>query len=302
MQTNIVHTNSSLPLCFMSGVAAFIIYLLMIMILISIIFHVRKQVNINTYNTESEFIFQIDSAIELSQVIDSNPKESQQEEQTKPEETEENPEPTPTPQERIVKKPIEPNLIDVFSFIPSETIQNKNPLEEEKQRKAEEEARQKAQQEKLEREQRDKERTEALLRQADAIKQSAQALRQTSQTFKNSVNDAIQIKITVEKANISSSPDDMQKYDKWYDDIQEILMLEWQKNRFYQQTPTGTTVRIKVDNSGKLYYMYIVRPSPFNEYNNAVITFLRSMEEKIFPIPPRDSIEFNININSDLRY
>lgn len=302
MQTNIINNNSSFTLYFISGAVAFIIYLLILMLIISTMFYMRKQVDINTYNynIESEFIFPIDSTIELSQVLDSSPKESQQE---KPEEIKENilkePEPAQTPNENIEKNPVKPNLVDVFSFISSETVHNKRAIEEEKKRKAEEE---KAQQEKLEREQRDKERAQVLQRQADVIKQSTQALRQTSQIFKDSVNQAMQIKITVEKAKISDIPNDRQKYDKWYDDIQKILLIEWRKNRFYLQTPTGATVRIKVDSSGKLSYMYMVKQSPFNEYNNAVIAFLHSMENKLFPVPPKDSIEFSININSTLRY
>ncbi|RDU71073.1 hypothetical protein CQA66_07195 [Helicobacter aurati] len=306
MQTDVVYPQSNPSLWVFSGIIACILYVLMFALLMSVLFVTRKNIPINTHRAESEFIFTDNDNIELAEVLpqdESLPQDTQTTiEESKPANDsvaiESNPvpiNPQPKSSQEVPRKVAQPNLADIFSFIPSETIQDKKIIEQQQQKKAQEE-----ELARIAKEQHEK--AQLLAQNAALIQQSTRALQQATRTLQDNVKQAMQVKIAIEKPTFAGSSDDKEKYNKWYDAIQEILMTEWQKNKFYYQTPTGATVRIVVSASGRLSYLYMINQSPFNEYNAAVVAFLRNMETRLFPPPPKEAVEFTININSVLRY
>lgn len=322
MQTDVVNPHSSPSLHCFSAIVACVAYILMLALLINALIYTTKISKSFGNNTDTQLAFNTNESIELAEVLNENtevntPDKDEsllEQKEITPEKIEETKEADTTsnqpktiaspeiaktkstqePKEQAEVKP-EPNLADIFSVVSSQTIQDKRAIEKEKQKKLREEELARLEQEQ-------KEKTKQLAESAAAIQQSTKALQQATRSLQDNVKQAMQTKINIEKPKFAGSPDDREKYEKWYDEIEQILMEEWKKNKFYYQSSTRAVVRIKVSAGGRLSYLYMIKQSPFGEYNSAAINFLHNMENKLFPPPPRDDIELTVNLDSTLRY
>ncbi len=307
-QDIVIHKNSP-SLHLFSGVIAFFIYAVMLILLIGGFKFYKEQVRYGEIDSNiSEII--TDESIELSQIVEQNinqniqqsqqeiieeiqkpliqqeitqkemPKEIVKEKQQKPQES---------------KKEKEVDLADVFSNVSSETYKDRKAREKEQ-----EEQQKELKRKQLEEEQ--KARAEQLAQNAAAIKQSTQALQQATQNLQDNVKKALTTKISLERPKFVGNSEDKAKYDKWYAQIEQILMNEWKKSSNFYQATTSAKVRIKIDSGGKLTYLYMITQSPYAEYNGSVIIFLKKMETRLLPPPPADGVEIAVNLENTLKH
>ncbi|MCI5786977.1 MAG: TonB C-terminal domain-containing protein [Helicobacter trogontum] len=311
----LIHKNSP-SLHVMSGFIALFVYALMLILLIGNFRFHKEQVR---YGEEDAVIAEIlsNESVELTGVTESPSQELQQPmtQNTNPQEqiqeilTEssakqeiEIPKKTTPPKQALAEKPVEKpqevkekpkevNLADVFANVSSQTSQDIRREEEAKRQQQLNEIRQ-AQQAKQ----------AQLAQNALALEQSTKALQQATQNLQTNIKQAITTKIVLEKPKFSGNAEDKKKYDKWYAQIEQILMGEWQKSGGFHQAATSAKVRIRIDAGGKLTYLYMVSQSPYGDYNDSVITFLRKMETRLFPPPPAEGIDLSMELENTLRH
>ena len=320
MQVEFLESKQNPLLHVVSGAIAFVLYVLILGLIVSALLY---------RDIVEPIDFNIDMYLELPEAIDlpaqtefkqevkqekiappvEKPIEKQEPIQTKEEVPQDLPKqevipipkeeaPIPTPADPAPKEaPVEkPDLRDIFSGVSSQTAGERRLIEEEERRVALE----KAQQEELERLEKERQEQNKLLSMdAEKIKQSAAALQKTATGFRQTVTQVANMKFEIDKPSLGApvSQKEEEDYDGWYNQIQSIFAEAWQQNRFYYDTATGATVRIKVSATGKLTYLYMTKQSPFSEYNEAVEAFLHTMEKKNLPPPPK-GLEFNISVNS----
>ena len=46
----------------------------------------------------------------------------------------------------------------------------------------------------------------------------------------------------------------------------------------------------------------MISQSPYSDYNNSVIEFLRKMETRLFPPPPAESVDMSMELENILRH
>lgn len=295
MKQDIVMYKSSPTLHFFSGAIAFVIYLLMLLIVIGGFHIYKEQIKYGETDT-SEFIEEAmkQESIELNEVIQAPIiKQAQTKEPTLLQPTTQETQ-SSQPQQKATKAPTEKtkeiNLANVFSVVSSETQKQKKQREEEA-----------LQQELLLRkkqlEEEQKARAAQLAQSAAAIQQSTIALQQTAQTLQQNVKQALK-KISLEKPKIAGNSQDQKKYDEWFAKIEKLLLSEWAKSPKFYQTTTAK-VRIRIDSNGQLKYLHMVIQSPYGEYNNSVISFLKNMETRVFPAPPDNFVDMNLELKVD---
>lgn len=316
MKEDVVMHKNSPSLHIVSGFIAFFIYAIMLFLLIcGFRFHKEQ----DRHGEENSVIAEIlaDKSIELDSVV------PQQEDNTKQEiqsqntnKTEKNI--TQTPEKEIIESPKvaqtipkqthatetpkdvkeapkEVNLADVFANVSSKTSQDIRK-EEEAKRKQELEEIYKKQDE----EQRAKQAQ--LTKNALALEQSTKALQKATQNLNSNIKQAMTTKIVLEKPNFSGNAEDKKKYDAWYAKIEQILMSEWQKSGSFDLAATRAKVKIHIDEGGRLTYLYMITQSPYGDYNNSVIAFLKKMGTKTFPPPPGDGVDMSMELENTLRH
>ena len=143
-------------------------------------------------------------------------------------------------------------------------------------------------------------RAEQLAQNAAAIEQSAKALQDSAKAMQQNVKQAFATKINLEKPKFMGNSQDKAKYDEWYATIEQILMTQWKRTTRFYQASTSAKVRISIDANGRLKYIHMIKQSPYGEYNNSVIEFLKDMEKQSFPPPPGDGFGDSINTNLEL--
>ena len=327
MKEDVVMHKNSPSLHVASGFAAFLIYALMLILLIGGFRFYKEQVR---YGEEEAVMAEIlanesieladiapqeDSALqELQQAMtqENTPQEQIEEKMTESiakQEAETPKEITPpkqtlvekTPEKLVEKpkeaqeKPKEVNLADVFANVSSKTSQDIRKEEEAKRQKELDEARK-------QRDEAQKAKQAQLTQNALALEQSTKALQQATQNLKTNIKQAMTTKIMLEKPKFSGNAEDKKKYDKWYAQIEQILMSEWQKSGGFHQAATSAKVRIRIDAGGKLTYLYMVSQSPYGDYNSSVIAFLRKMETRLFPPPPAEGVDLSMELENTLRH
>lgn len=317
VKQDVILENGDVKLRIYSGVGAIFIYFLVLLLLLGG-FHFYKE-NMRYGELESsDFIdemnsVQLDSIQTESKNIESTsntPREPAKIDPilaTIPQET---PKELPKEPPKTAQKEIKSNtenteekkeidLADMFSNVSSQTLQ---------ERKAQEEA---AKQEeiKLRKKQLEdakKQQAEKLAQNAAAIKQSTQALQASAQNLQENVKQAVASKANLEKPKFVGNTQDKAKYDEWYARLEQILMSEWRKTAKFYQASTSAKVRIRIDSNGRLSYVHMIAQSPYGEYNNSVIEFIRKMEKRAFPPPPGDgfgdSIETNLELENTLAH
>ncbi len=306
MKEDIVIYESNPSLHFFSGISACIVYLLILLLIVGGFHFYNEQIHYGEIDDSADFIEQDmqKKGIELSEIVDEKPSQDPnllllpiQPIQT-PEPTQthkpipiKTPDTTPEPQ----PKQKEINLEDMFATVSSETTQNRR-AKEEAQRQQEIQLRRKQ----LEEEQ--KTRAAQLAQNAANLNQSTKALQEATQNLQNNVKQVMTAKIDLEKPKFTGNSQDREKYNKWYTQFETILMQEWKKiGKFHRATVVK--VRIRVDSTGKLSYLYMITQSPYGDYNNYAVSFLKNMENKPFPSPPDgNAIDMNLSLESTPTY
>ncbi|MWV62770.1 hypothetical protein DCO58_02410 [Helicobacter saguini] len=323
MKQDVILENGSTKLRLYSGVGAFVIYFLVLLLLLGG-FHFYKEKLRYGELESSDFVAEMDG-IELDSIapnitqnnIESTttetPENGNETKQIDPilatipkEPTKEIPKEEPKTSQKEIKSATnetqekkEIDLADMFSNVPSQTLQEK---------KAQEEA---ARQEEInlrKKQQEDAKKQQALqlAQNAAAIKQSTQALQASAQNLQENVRQAVASKVNLEKPKFVGNSQDKAKYDEWYAKIEQILMSEWRKTAKFYQASTSAKVRIRIDSNGRLSYVHMITQSPYGEYNNSVMQFIRKMEKRAFPPPPGDgfgdSIDTNLELENTLRH
>ena len=317
MKEDVVMHKNSPSLHIVSGLIAFFIYALMLILLIGGFRFYKEQVR---YGEEEAVMAEIlaDKSIELDSVVPQQQEEiSNQNTQPQPtnpieenitktpeKETTESQKITPTTpkqtqaaeQPKEVKEtPKEVDLADVFANVSSKTSQDKRKEEEAKLKQELEEIQR-------QRDEAQKAKQAQLAQNALALEQSTKALQQATQNLNSNIKQAMTTKIVLEKPKFSGNPDDKKKYDAWYAQIEKILMSEWKKSGSFSQAATSAKVRIRIDEGGKLTYLFMVAQSPYGDYNSSVIEFLRKMETRLFPPPPGDGVDMSMELENTLRH
>ena len=299
MQAEFLESKQNPLLHIVSGAIAFVLYVLILGLIVSALLY---------RDIDEPIDFNIDMYLELPEAIDlpaqtESKQEAKQEKVAPPVEKQEpiqareevpqvqpKQEVIPSPKEEVpIPKPADPapkevpvekpDLKDIFSSVSSQTAGERRIIEEEERRVALEKARQ----EELERLEKERQEQNKLLSMdAEKIKQSAEALQKTATGFRQTVTQVANMKFEIDKPSLGApvSQKEEEDYDGWYNQIQSIFAEAWQQNRFYYDTATGATVKIKVSATGKLTYLYMTKQSPFSEYNEAVEAFLHTMEKK----------------------
>ncbi len=319
MKQDVVMHKNSPSLHLFSGFIAFTIYVIMLVLIVGGFKLYKEQVRYGELDSNlSEII--VNESIELSEVIDKNEEQNTQLEQIT-EEIKEPVEEVAQPLESIVitqekqqiqqKKEVdkktqeskqvdikpkkEVNLVDVFSNVSSETLKDRKAKEDEKRK-------QELETQKRMLEEAQKARADQLAQNAAAIKQGTQALQQATKNLQDNVKKALTTRISLEKPKFVGNSDDKAKYDKWYAQIEQILMSEWKKSSNFYQASTSAKVKINIDSGGKLTYLFMVIQSPYVEYNNSVVVFMKKMETRLFPAPPGDGVELAVSLENTLKH
>lgn len=311
MKEDVVMHKNSRSLYIVSGLAAFFIYALMLILLIGGFRFYKEQVK---YGEEEAVVAEIlaDKSIELDAVVpqqqetqpkDTNPIEENITQTTKKEAIESpNITQTTPKQTQVAEKPKEVkeptkevDLSDVFANVSSKTSQDIRKEEDAKRKKELEEI-------EKQRDEAQKAKQTQLAQNALALEQSTKALQQATQKLNSNIKQAMTTKIVLEKPKFSGNPDDKKKYDAWYAQIEQILMSEWQKSGIFDRAATSAKVRIRIDEGGKLTYLFMVAQSPYGDYNSSVIAFLRKMETRLFPPPPGDAVDMSMELENTLRH
>lgn len=318
MKEDVVMHKNSRSLHIVSGLAAFFIYALMLILLIGGFRFYKERVK---YGEEEAVIAEIlaDKSIELDAVVPQQQEENLQQEtqpkdtnpieenitQTTEKEVIESPkitQTTPKQTQEVAEKPKEVkeppkevDLSDVFANVSSKTSQDIRKEEEAKRKKELEEI-------EKQRDEAQKAKQTQLAQNALALEQSTKALQQATQKLNSNIKQAMTTKIVLEKPKFSGNPDDKKKYDAWYAQIEQILMSEWQKSGIFDRAATSAKVRIRIDEGGKLTYLFMVAQSPYGDYNSSVIAFLRKMETRLFPPPPGDGVDMSMELENTLRH
>lgn len=316
MKEDVVMHKNSPSLHIMSGLIAFLIYAIMLILLIGGFRFYKEQVK---YGEEEAVMAEIldEKSIELASVEpqqeeiiqqDSKPQEEIQTEeviQKMPEkeiidsppitqstpnkiQVEEKPKEVKEPQKEV-------DLADVFANISSKTSRDIRKEEEAKRKQELEEA-------KKQREEAQRAKQAQLTQNALALEQSARALQQATQNLNSNIKQAVTTKIVLEKPKFSGNSEDKKKYDEWYAQIEQIFMNEWKKSGSFYQAATSAKVRIRIDAGGKLTYLFMVSQSPYGDYNSSVISFMKKMETRLFPPPPGDGIDMSMDLENTLRH
>ncbi|RDU66538.1 hypothetical protein CQA53_03625 [Helicobacter didelphidarum] len=310
MKQDIIIHNNNFSLHFLSACGAFIIYILLLLLLLGGFQFYKEHIRYGEM-PDSEFIAEIADGIEIAEIIESTTPSEQIQEQIKTPlqqdliipQTQKQDSITPTQSQQksenssqdSTPKPAEVNLADMFANVSDETLQHKK-VREEIQRQEEIKLRKK------QLEDAQKERAEKLAQNVAAIGQSTKALQQATQNLQQNVKQAIATKVNLEKPKFMGNSKDKVKYDEWYAQIEKILMTEWRKSSKFYQATTSAKVRIRIDSHGKLNYVHMIRQSPYGEYNSSVFSFLKSMEQRIFPAPPGDTIEMSLELENTLKH
>ncbi len=318
MKEDVVMHKNSPSLHIMSGLIACCIYVLMLLLLLGGFKFYKEQVH---YGEEEAVIAEIlaNESIELAAVVPQNDtmQQATQQQEAPIEETPIQTQPTPAqeivqaPKEispppkqaqtlaekpkEIKEKPKEVDLADVFANVSSKTSQDIRKEEEAKRKQQIQEA-------KKQQDEAQKVKQAQLAQNALAIEQSTKALQQATQNLNTNIKQAMTTKIVLEKPKFSGNAEDKKKYDKWYAQIEQILMNEWQKSGNFYQAATSAKVRIRIDSGGKLTYLFMVAHSPYGDYNSSVIAFLRKMETHLFPPPPADGVDMSMELENTLRH
>uniref|UniRef100_UPI000CEECC8E TonB C-terminal domain-containing protein n=1 Tax=Helicobacter bizzozeronii TaxID=56877 RepID=UPI000CEECC8E len=86
-----------------------------------------------------------------------------------------------------------------------------------------------------------------------------------------------------------------QEFKAWVQQIYKILDDQWHLH-FYQKTQAS--VMIYISEEGKLQFS-MVKPSPFADFNQQVLTFLSALKNKTFPpYPGRRAITLQVNFKT----
>lgn len=329
-QDVILSNHSDTKMRFYSGISALVIYFLVLVLLLGGFHFYKENMRYGELDTGDSML--LDDGIEIDSV-ESNSKNLEKEATKISQEIQENTQNTPQDQlkqtKETMKEPtkIDPilaqtqskdstkeqpkeqkeiksnteespkekeiDLADVFSNVSSKTMQEKR-LQEEAARQEEIKLRKKQQEEAQ------KQQAMQLAQNAEAIKQTTQALQASAKNLQENVRNAVATKVNLEKPKYVGNSQDRAKYDEWYAKIEQILMREWRKTSKFYEASTSAKVRIRIDSNGRLSYVHMIKQSPYGEYNNSVIQFIRKMEKRAFPPPPGDGFGDSIDTNLEL--
>lgn len=307
MKEDVVTHKNSVSLHIISALIALLIYLLMVLLLIGGFRFYKEKVKHEGGEKAVMSDVISNESIELAAVVpqkeespEQEPKKVEQKEV--PQTPEKNVQPqTPSPKPtqandtKEVKETKEVNLADMFANISSKTSQDVRKEEEAKRRQ--ELAEMKKQQDDVQ-----KARQAQLAQNAMALEQSTRALQQVTQNLNSNIKRVATTKVVLEKPKFSGNAEDKKKYEAWYAQIEQILMSEWQKSGSFYQAATSAKVRIRIDSGGKLTYLFMVEQSPYGDYNDSVIAFLRKMGTRLFPPPPGDGVDMSMTLENTMRH
>lgn len=321
MKQDVIMHDTDRKLHFYSGLGAFIIYFLVLLLVLGGFHFYKERVRYGEIEPSNAVVelegIELDNVNEQEKNTESNITQPIQDskQDTKIEKVQEAPKDLLTPQTKeSAKQPPkasqkeiqeakpeekELDLADMFSNISSETMQDRK-AKQEAQRQEEILLRKKQQEEAK------KQQAQQLAQNAAAIEQSTRALQQSAKNLQENVKQVVASKANLEKPKFVGNSKDKAKYDEWYANIEQILMNEWKKSPKFYQSSTTAKVRITIDSNGRLKYMYMIQQSPYGEYNNSVVEFLKQMEKRAFPPPPGDgfgeSIHTNLELENTLRH